>query len=238
MPAAPAPGVNAGPVRTTPGVPWFHTRARAQNRGYDGSIPMSEVQSIKRELKGHALILGGVVALLWALEAVDALSGQALDVYGVVPRTLTGLRGIVLAPFLHGGFGHLIANTVPLVVLGWLVMLRQTRDFFTVWGASALVGGLGTWLIAPSNTVHIGASVVVFGFLGYLIARGWFERNFGAIAVALVAGGLYGGAIFGILPGQIGISWQGHLFGLIGGVLAAKWMSARRPAPLPALRAT
>jgi membrane associated rhomboid family serine protease len=194
---------------------------------------MSEIQGIKRELKGQAIILAGVVALLWVIEGVDALFGQAFDVLGVVPRSVVGLRGILFAPFLHGGFAHLIANTVPLVVLGWLVMLRETRDFFVVWALSAFVGGLGTWLIAPSNSVHIGASGVVFGFLGYLLARGWFERKALSVVLAAVAGVAYGGALFGVLPGQVGISWQGHLFGFLGGVLAARLMT---PAPrrLPA----
>jgi membrane associated rhomboid family serine protease len=144
-----------------------------------------------------------------------------------------GLRGVVFAPFLHANFAHLMANTLPLIVLGWLIMLRETRDFFTVWAVSAVVSGLGTWLIGPSMSVHIGASGVIFGFLGYLLARGWFERRAASIAVALGVGLLYGGAIFGVLPGQVGISWQAHLFGFLGGVLAARWMS-RPSRPLPA----
>jgi membrane associated rhomboid family serine protease len=194
---------------------------------------MSELQAIKRELKGQAILLAGIVALLWVIEGVDALRGQSLDVYGVIPRTVIGLRGILFAPFLHAGFVHLMANTVPFVVLGWLIMLRETRDFFIVAAVSAVVGGLGTWLIAPANSVHIGASGVIFGFLGYLLARGWFERKPLSVALAVVVGVLYGGAIFGILPGQAGISWQGHLFGLLGGILAARLMTRNGPARLP-----
>jgi membrane associated rhomboid family serine protease len=186
---------------------------------------MSEIQAIKRELKGQAILLAGIVALLWVIEGVNAVFGQALDVYGVIPRALVGLRGILFAPFLHGGFVHLMANTVPLVVLGWLIMLRETRDFFIVSAVSALVGGLGTWLIAPSGTVHIGASGVVFGFLGYLLARGWFERKPLSVVLAALVGVLYGGAILGVLPGKVGISWQSHLFGLLGGILAARCMT-------------
>jgi membrane associated rhomboid family serine protease len=197
---------------------------------------MSELQAIKRELKGQAILLAGIVALLWVIEGVDALFGQALDVYGVIPRSVVGLRGILFAPFLHGSFVHLMANTVPLVVLGWLIMLRETRDFFIVWAVSAVVGGLGTWLIAPANSVHIGASGVIFGFLGYLLARGWFERKPLSVALAVVVGVLYGGAIFGVLPGQVGISWQGHLFGLLGGVLAARLMTRNGPARPSALK--
>jgi membrane associated rhomboid family serine protease len=193
---------------------------------------VSELQAIKRELKGQAILLLGIVALLWVIEGVDAVLGQALDVYGVIPRTVIGLRGILFAPFLHGSFVHLMANTVPLVVLGWLIMLRETRDFFVVWVVSAVVGGLGTWLIAPANSVHIGASGVIFGFLGYLLARGWFERKLLSVLLAVGVGVLYGGAIFGVLPGQVGISWQGHLFGLLGGILAARLMTRNGPARL------
>jgi membrane associated rhomboid family serine protease len=192
---------------------------------------MSEIQAIKRELKGQAILLAGIIAVLWVVEGVDALLGQALDVYGVIPRTFVGLRGIVFAPFLHGGFRHLMANTIPLVVLGWLIMLRETRDFFIVWAVSAVASGLGTWLIAPDHSVHIGASGVIFGFLGYLLARGWFERKPLSVALAVLVGVLYGGALFGVLPGQVGISWQGHLFGLLGGFLAARWMTSGGQAP-------
>jgi membrane associated rhomboid family serine protease len=195
---------------------------------------MSEIQAIKRELKGQAIILASVVALLWVIEGVDAALGQAFDVYGIIPRSIVGLRGVFFAPFLHGGFAHLIANTVPLCVLGWLIMLRETRDFFIVWAVSAVVGGLGTWLIAPAASVHIGASGVIFGFLGYLLARGWFERKPLSIALAAVVGFFYGGAIFGVLPGQVGISWQGHLFGFLGGILAARWMTRPAQPRLPA----
>jgi membrane associated rhomboid family serine protease len=114
------------------------------------------------------------------------------------------------------------------VVLGWFVMLRRTSDFFTVTAIVMLVSGLGTWLFAPAYTLHIGASGVVFGYLGFLLSRGLFERSIGSILMSVVVGVLYGGAIWGILPGQIGISWQGHLFGLIGGVIAARMLAKPR----------
>src|SRR5262249_12423638 len=123
---------------------------------------------------------------------------------------------------IHLNFAHLIANTVPLLVLGWFVMLRRKRDLFTVSALSALVGGLGIWLIAPALSVHVGASVLIFGYLGYLPSRGFLERRFWPIVGSLVVFFLYGGALTGVLPGTIGVSWQGHLFGLLGGVLAAR----------------
>ena len=115
------------------------------------------------EAKSHAAILSTFVGSLWIIQVVNAISGGALTGFGIHPRTWTGLLGILFAPFLHANFAHLIANTVPLLVLGWFVMLRRKRDLFSVSAISAVVGGLGTWLIAPSGTVHIGASILIFG---------------------------------------------------------------------------
>lgn len=183
---------------------------------------------IKGELKLQAGILFGFTALLWGLELLDlfVLNGY-LDRFGVQPRSLVGLRGVVLAPLLHGGLGHLIANTGPLLMLGWFVMWRQTRDWFVVGAFATVVGGLGTWLVGASNSVHIGASGVVFGFLGYLLLRGWFERKFFSIVGSVLVGVMYGGALWGLLPGTPGVSWEGHLFGFLGGVLAARLLKDR-----------
>jgi membrane associated rhomboid family serine protease len=184
--------------------------------------PRSPAADVRRELLRQAAILGGAVALLWLLELVDLLVFRGrLDALGIRPRTLDGLRGILFAPFLHASFAHLAANTVPFVVLGWLVMLRSTSDFFVVAAVAAVTSGLGAWLFGGTRTVHIGMSGVIFGFLGYLLARGIYERRLGAIAVALVALMLYGGALWGLLPLRAGVSWQGHLFGFLGGWLVA-----------------
>ncbi|MBW2459300.1 MAG: rhomboid family intramembrane serine protease, partial [Deltaproteobacteria bacterium] len=157
-----------------------------------------------------------------------AILGGALDHWGIRPRSIVGLRGIVLAPFLHGGIGHIGANTGPLLVLGWFVMLSQTRNFFTVGILSSLVGGAGVWLIGASNSIHIGASITIFGFLGYLLLRGWFDRRFWVIIGSVLVALSYGGLVFGVLPGQPGISWEGHLFGFIGGVLSARVMRSQK----------
>jgi membrane associated rhomboid family serine protease len=188
----------------------------------------SVARELVAEVKAQGVILGGFIGLLWLIQIVNAALGGALVGLGIHPRTLAGLWGILFAPFVHGSFAHLIANTVPLAVLGWLVMLRRKRDLFTVSVMSALVGGLGTWLIAPALTVHVGASILIFGYLGYLLARGIFERRFWPIVGSVIVFFLYGGALWGVLPGAIGISWQGHLFGLLGGILAAR---ALRDAP-------
>jgi membrane associated rhomboid family serine protease len=186
------------------------------------------------EAKAHGTILGGSVALLWLIQIVNSLIFQGgLANLGIHPRSFFGLLGILFAPFIHVSFAHLIANTVPLAVLGWFVMLRQKRDLITVSVLAALVGGLGTWLIAPALTVHVGASILIFGYLGYLLFRGIFERRFWPIIGSLVTFFLYGGALFGVMPGQIGVSWQGHLFGLIGGIMAARLLATRQPVQEP-----
>ena len=129
-------------------------------------------QGIAQELKTQIFVLGGFVTLMWLLEIVDLFLGGRLDYYGIRPLSIIGLRGILLAPFLHGGLGHLIANTIPFLTLGWLIMLRQTSDFFTVTVITILGSGLGVWLLAPANSIHIGASGLIFGYFGFLLLRG------------------------------------------------------------------
>ena len=181
--------------------------------------------SVVRTLKVHAVILGASIASLWAVFAVDAVLGGALLRYGVVPRTVDGLRGIPLAPFLHANLAHLTANTASLLILGWLVMLRDPRHFGGVAVLAMLGGGLFAWLLGASNSVHVGASGVIFGFLGFLIFAGWYARSFGSIVLSIGVTTLWGGLVFGVLPGDAGISWQEHLGGFLGGVLAARWFS-------------
>jgi membrane associated rhomboid family serine protease len=192
------------------------------------SLARQETQSLARELKTQSSILGGFVGTMWAIQFVNLLVfRQALNLYGIIPRQVIGLRGILFAPFLHGGLGHLIANTIPFVILGWFVMLQETSDFFAVTAITMVVSGLGVWLFGASG-VHVGASALIFGYLGFLLLRGYFERNFPSILLSLVVGFLYGGAIWGVLPTQPGISWEGHLFGFIGGVIAARILARRK----------
>ncbi len=179
-------------------------------------------EGLARTAKAQGKLLFGFIGSLWIIQVVNAIAGGALIGLGIHPRALSGLWGVLFAPFIHVNFGHLIANTVPLLVLGWLVLLRSKRVFLGVSALAALVGGIGTWLIGPAASVHVGASILVFGYLGHLLARGVFERRFWPIVASVIVFFLYGGALFGILPGQAGISWQGHLFGLLGGVLAAR----------------
>ncbi|MFB2893832.1 rhomboid family intramembrane serine protease [Aerosakkonemataceae cyanobacterium BLCC-F50] len=188
-----------------------------------------EARGIINELKAQVFILGGTVALMWIVEFFDLIVFRGrLDYFGIIPGSTIGLRGILFAPFLHGNFVHLAANTIPFITLGWLIMLRETSDFFIVSAISMIVSGLGVWLFAPPNSIHIGASGVVFGYLGYLLFRGYFQRSPGSIILSLFVGSLYGSMIWGVFPSQIGISWQGHLFGFIGGAIAARLLTRKK----------
>ena len=188
---------------------------------------MDAKRSVFSEFKTQITVLLGLVVLLWVIESVDVFVFRgALDQwFGIKPRSLFGLWGVLFAPFLHGSFSHLLANTVPLVTLGWLVMLRRTSDWLSVSIVAAICSGLGTWLIGAPFSTHIGASGVIFGYFGFLLLRGYFERSFVAIAFSLLVTFLYGGIILGTLPffNAPNVSWEGHLFGFLGGALAA-WL--------------
>lgn len=180
-------------------------------------------------LKSQAIILGSFLLIFWVLEIVDQLFlGRALDGLGVRPRTVAGLRGMLFAPFLHGNFPHLIANTIPFLVLGWFVLVQGTRTFWLVTAVSILVSGLGMWLFGRSNSIHLGASGLIFGYFGFLLLRAYFERSLRAILWAIGVFLLYGGMLWGIVAFQTGVSWQAHLFGFLGGGLAAYLLGQRR----------
>jgi len=180
-----------------------------------------------------------LVALLWAVEIVDhVVSGiryldftperGVLDRHGIHPRESYGLIGIVFAPFLHGGWQHLIGNTVPFFVLGLLVMLSGIPSFLGVTAVIAVIGGLGTWMFGGDGTVHIGASGLIFGYLGFVLTRGIFTRSIPWILVGLGVGAFYWWMITALMKFEEGVSWQGHAFGFAGGIMAAwmigKWM--------------
>ncbi|HZI90913.1 MAG TPA: rhomboid family intramembrane serine protease [Thermoleophilaceae bacterium] len=195
---------------------------------------MADPQRAERDTRIAGFkVVGAMVALMWGLEVVDAIAGGSLDQYGIEPREEDGLTGIVAAPFLHAGFGHLIANTVPLVVMGLVIAFRGAMRVLAVTAIVGLVSGLGTWLVAPDFTLHIGASGVVFGYATYLISRGVFNRDGLELAVGLIVVLVWGTALLGGLRPEDGISWQGHLFGAIGGVVAARMLRrGRTPAPV------
>lgn len=186
-----------------------------------------ENSQVAEELRQQLAILGSFALIFWLLEISDQLLFQhlwrgGLDVFGIIPREPIGLRGIIFAPFLHGDIQHLMANTPPFLMLGWLVMVNRTKDFFTVSLIASFVGGLGVWLVGAAHSVHLGASILIFGYLGFLLSRGYFRRDIPSIALACVVFFFYGGVLWGVLPITPGVSWEGHLFGFIGGVVAAK----------------
>jgi membrane associated rhomboid family serine protease len=167
------------------------------------------------------------VAIFWLIEILDFFVFRGkLDRFGIQPHNIIGLRGILFAPFLHGGFSHLIANTIPFLTLGWLTMLQETSDFYIVSIATMLVGGLGVWLFGVPGSIHIGASLLIYGYLGFLLLRGYFQKNLPSIVLSIIVFFLYGGLLWGVLPSRMGISWQGHLFGFVGGAIAA-WLIAK-----------
>lgn len=167
---------------------------------------------------------------MWVSEGVDqGLLDGALDAYGIVPRDLVGLRGIPLAPFLHADFAHLSANTLPLFILGSLIGFKGVVRLAQVSVSVILLGGFALWVVGRDG-VHLGASMVVFGYFGYLVAAAFFERNARSIWLAWIATLLYGGIIWGALPSNSAVSWEGHLCGLIAGVVTARRL-AEPPAP-------
>ncbi|MEU1392152.1 MULTISPECIES: rhomboid family intramembrane serine protease [unclassified Nonomuraea] len=176
------------------------------------------------------VILGSMLAVMWVLEGVDYVMGGALDSYGIAGWDADGLVGIFFAPFLHGGFGHLMANSLPLLVLGFLAAVRDIRRFLWATLVIVVIGGFGTWVSSP-GVITIGASGLVFGYFGFVLARGLFDRRLVDILIGIGVGVAYYSILWGLLPNQQGISWQGHLFGLVGGVVAAGVLPRRRTLP-------
>ena len=187
-----------------------------------------QLKMVTHSVKSQVQLLLTILALMWVVEAVDFILGGALNAFGIRPRTIEGLIGIVLAPFLHGDFAHLISNSIPFAVLGWLILARSRDEFWRVTSIVWVSSGVGAWLLGAANTVHIGASGVVFGYFGFLLTRAFFDRHWLSAVIAIIVIAAYGSLIFGVLPFQMGISWQGHLFGAIGGVFAARQLGKAR----------
>ncbi len=165
------------------------------------------------------------VAVIWIVELVNFFLGHELLAWGILPRQMSGLIGIPLAPFLHGGLWHAASNTPPLLILGSLMLISDRMRFWTISAGIILLGGLLVWLFARS-ALHVGASGLVFGYFGALLARAYFERSLLAIALACVTLMLYGGMLWGILPLRSFISFEGHFFGLVAGAVVV-WLLYR-----------
>ncbi|MGI5456912.1 rhomboid family intramembrane serine protease [Streptomyces sp. CA-249302] len=187
--------------------------------------------------KAAAKLMVGWVALLWLLEVVDVVSGHALDGLGIMPRRASELVDIVPAAFIHFGFAHVAANSVPLLVMGFLAALGGLRRFAAICAVIIVADGLGVWLIAPAHTNTAGASGLIFGLFGFLLVSGFVERRPLGVVVGLVIGAVWGTSILlGLSPLQSGVSWQAHLIGLVSGVATAFWFG-RRPVSRGAIQA-
>lgn len=184
-------------------------------------------ETLLTALRANLALLVGLAIIPWALELLDFIVPGSFDRFGIRPRELAGIYGIAAAPFLHDGFAHLASNTGPFLVLGAILLAGGRGLFLTVTVVIMALSGGALWTLGPSGTNHIGASILVFGYLGFLLARGWMERSvfWGLVSLAVLAG--YGGMLAGILPGERGISWQGHLFGLLAGILTARILFTR-----------
>jgi membrane associated rhomboid family serine protease len=179
-------------------------------------LPPNPVQAL--------IVIGSFTVLLYLIEIVDAALSGRLDQFGIQPRTLGGLDGVLWAPLLHHGWAHLFANTLPVLLFGFLAMANGVGQWVTVTVMIWLFSGLGVWLVGDTGTT-VGASGIAFGWLAFLLVRGIFNRAIGQIVVAVVLFLYWGSTLLGVLPGNPGVSWQGHLFGAIAGILAA-WLVA------------
>lgn len=162
----------------------------------------------------------GLITILWIVQLVNIALHNRLCDYGIWPRTVSGLAGIFISPFVHYGFEHLIANTIPLAILGGLIAMVNPRLFNKVTVLVIILGGFGVWLFARP-AYHVGASGLIFGYFGFLAARGWYEKGFLPVLIAIAVIFFYGGMIWGVFPVVPYISWEAHLSGLIAGIIAA-----------------
>jgi membrane associated rhomboid family serine protease len=192
----------------------------------DQAVRPSRPVKYRTQREGITL-LASMVALMWVVEIINTIDSNRLDHDGIWARSVSHLWGIVTAPFLHASFQHLFWNTLPFVFLGVIIALHGARRLALVTAIVILLGGLGTWLIAPAHSITVGASGLVFGYATYLLVRGFFDRSALEVLVGIVVGVVWGGVLIGSLVPQGHVSWQGHLAGGIAGVIAA--YALRRP---------
>jgi len=159
-----------------------------------------------------------LVVIIWTVEVVNFLLGHRLTSFGILPRSSSGLIGIALSPFIHAGFWHAVSNTVPLLILGGLTLAADKARFWMTTVSIILLSGAFVWLFARSS-YHVGASGLVFGYFGALISRAVIERSLKSIVLAMITITLYGGLLWGVLPLRSYISFEGHFFGLVAGIL-------------------
>jgi membrane associated rhomboid family serine protease len=182
-----------------------------------------------RKFRDALIVMGAFLAVIWVLQVVNWADGYRLDTeLGILPEHVSRLPEIFTAPLLHFSWQHIEGNSVPLFVLGALAAYRSIPRFLLASLIIAVTSGLAVWLFQSSNELTVGASGLIFGYFGYVLVRGFFDKNFVDIGVGLVAGALYWTILAVALPGTPGVSWIGHLGGLVGGILAA-WL-LRTPA--------
>ena len=183
------------------------------------------MRSASGRVVSAASTTGCFLLLIWVVQIVNAFSGERLIAFGIRPRDVEGMWGILFAPFLHADFAHLIANTTVAAILLFLVALSGTRAVVISSVMTILIGGFGVWLFGQPYSVHVGSSILIYGWLAFLVVRGFFSGAIWQIILGVILAVAYSGMLWGVLPGQYGVSWQGHLFGGIGGVVAG-WMNA------------
>jgi len=179
------------------------------------------------------MLLIAIVGVMWVIEIINSLDSNHLNTDGLYARNVSHLWGIITAPFLHASFQHLIDNTIPLVFMGLIIALRGAVRLALVTAIVIVLGGIGTWLIAPAGTITVGASGLVFGYASYLLTRGVFDRSWLELGVGILVGVVWGSALLTSLVPHYGVSWQAHLCGAIAGVVAA-WVLRDKRAPQPA----
>jgi membrane associated rhomboid family serine protease len=168
---------------------------------------------------GALILMAGVAAVLWIVQILNAIDDYRLDRFGLKPREFDGLWGVVTMPFLHSSYGHLLSNTIPVILIGWVVLLAGLSTWATVTGLVVVGGGVLTWLVGPGDSVIVGASGLVFGWLGYLLARAYFSRRLKWIVVAVLVLVFFGTLLFGLFPSiNSDVSWQAHVCGFVAGI--------------------
>ena len=179
---------------------------------------------------GALIVMGVVAAVLWGVQIANATDDYGLNRFGLKPRSVDGLWGVLTQPFLHQSYGHLMSNTLPLLALGWTLLLSGVRVFLFVTAVVVVLGDLATWLVAPSGQVIVGASAMVFGWLGYLLARAYFSRRLKWILTAVALLVIFGTLLGSLLPTvAANVSWQSHLCGFLAGVLVGWLLHPRKP---------
>lgn len=209
-------------------------------RQFSGLQPVSSGQAKKTRAQKRATGLRyavGYLVVIWAVFLINfVFFGGLLNAFGIHPLDITGLPGILFAPLLHADLSHIVSNSVPGAIFCFLIGYSGSKVFWEVTAFAWIIAGVGTWLFGGVGTNHIGASSLVYGWLTYLIIRGIFNRSLAQILLGVILGFFYSGLIWGVLPINPGVSWQGHLFGAIGGLIAGMTITSDDPPELVARR--